>query len=211
MILVIDGPPASGKSTLARSLAHNYRAKTLCYKRLGLINTLSALLLKIMKSKRSYRLGGDRVDSVILVDSKYLEKISVLTTTLEVVYKFVIYALLLSLALLKQDLVVDEGVSLGWANYLNLMLSKNALTPNQVSILMRLDLMIFRTLSKIQKIYYYFIDKGLRKLEILWRKRGNIAPYDVKYFLMVKYSFNLFASVYRRNGVNAIVKRIYMP
>jgi len=210
MILVIDGPPASGKSTLVRLLARNYRTKTFRYKRLGLINILSTLLLKMMQSEQSRRLGGDRVDPVILVDSKYLKRISALTTTLEVVYKFVMYASLLSLALLKQDLVIDEGVSLGWANYLNLMLSKKALKPSQVSILMRLDLVVFRTLARIQKIYYYFVEKDLRELETLWRKRGNIAPYDVKYFLMVKYSFNLFATIYKKYGVNAIVEHIYM-
>ena len=210
MILVIDGPPASGKSTLVRLLARNYRTKTFRYKRLGLINILSTLLLKMMESKQGCRLGGDCVDPVILVDSKYLKRISALTTTLEVVYKFVMYASLLSLALLKQDLVIDEGASLGWANYLNLMLSKKALKPSQVSILMRLDLVVFRTLARIQKIYYYFVDRDLRELETLWRKRGNIAPYDVKHFLMVKYSFNLFATIYKKYGVNAIVEHIYM-
>jgi len=164
----------------------------------------------MMQSEQSRTLGGDRVDPVILVDSKYLKRISALTTTLEVVYKFVMYASLLSLALLKQDLVIDEGVSLGWANYLNLMLSKKALKPSQVSILMRLDLVVFRMLARIQKIYYYFVEKDLRELETLWRKRGNIAPYDVKYFLMVKYSFNLFATIYKKYGVNAIVEHIYM-
>jgi len=208
MILVIDGPPASGKSTLVRLLARNYRTKTFCYKRLGLINILSTLLLKMIQREQSRRLGGDRVDPVILVDSKYLKRISALTTTLEVVYKFVMYALLLSSALLKQDLVIDEGISLGWANYLNLMLSKKALKPSQVSILMKLDLVTFRTLSRIQKIYYYFIDRSLKELETLWRKRGNIVPYDVKYFLVVKYSFNLFVSVHKKYGIKAIVKHV---
>ena len=119
-----------------------------------------------------------------------------------------IYALLLILAIIKRDLVIDEGISLGWANYFNLMIYKKALKPSHVVLLTRLDLVFFRAVSKIRRIYYYFVDRSLEKLEFFWRKRGNRVPYDIKFSLMVRYSFDLFVNIYKRCGIEARVKYI---
>jgi hypothetical protein len=211
MIIIIDGPPASGKSTLVRFLKLRYCANTYYYKRLGLNNVFYALLLRIAPDLQCCRLKGDRVDPIILVNPTYLMKMSIFTLILEIIYKCIEYFLLLLLALMNQCLIIDEGVSLGWANYLNLMLFKKALRPNYVIFLMRFDLNFFHILSRLHKIYYYFIDRSLEKLEMFWYKRGNTTSYDMRYLLLVRYSFKLFNEISKKYGIKIKINRIYTP
>ena len=211
MIIIIDGPPASGKSILVEFLRLRYCINTYSYKRLGLNNVFYALLLRIAPGLQCCKLEGGRVDLIILVNPNYLVKISILTLILEIMYKCIEYFLLLLLALMNQCLIIDEGVSLGWANYLNLMLFKKALRPNYVIFLMRFDLNFFHILSRLHKIYYYFIDRSLEKLEIFWYKRGNTTSYDMRYLLLVRYSFKLFNEISKKYGIKIKINRIYTP
>jgi len=211
MIIIIDGPPAGGKSTLVRVLKLRYCANTYHYKRLGLNNVFYALLLRIAPGLQCCKLERGRVDPIILVNPNYLVKMSILTLILEIMYKCIEYFLLLLLALMNRCLIIDELFSLGWANYFNLLLFKKALRPNYVIFLMRFDLKFFHMLSRLHKIYYYFIDRSLEKLEMFWRKRGNATPYDVRYLLLVRYSFKLFSEISRKYGIKIKINRIYTP
>jgi len=211
MIIIIDGPPASGKSTLIEFLRLRYCINTYSYKRLGLNNVFYALLLRIVPGLQCCRLKGDRVDPITLVNPTYLMRMPILTLILEIMYKCIEYFLLLLLALMNRCLIIDEWFSLGWANYLSLMLFKKALKHHHVIFLVKLDLNFLYIFSKLHKIYYYFMDRSLGKLEMFWHKRGNIMSYDVKYLLLVRYSFRLFNEINRKHGFKIKINYIYIP
>jgi len=210
MIIVVDGPPASGKSTVVKYLRLKRGFSAYRYKRLGLVNIFSIMLLPVnpWDKKVKYYIHS-RVDPIILVSSGYLERLSGLLSGLEVVYKCIRYASLFLLALVCRNIVIDEGISLGWANYFNLVLFKRALKREHVDFLMRIDLASLRVLSKVHEVYYYFIDRSLEKLESNWRKRGHKTPYDVKFYLLVRYAFKLFMETVRERSINIRVKYVY--
>jgi len=168
------------------------------------------LLLKVLPSLYCYTRKGDRSDNVILVCPKYLEKLYMITFTLEVIYKVFRYILISSLLLSKRPFVVDEGIALGWANYLYLMLYRGALKSKHVLLFIRLDLTFLRLLSNISNVFYCLIDRRLDVLERFWYMRGNKTPYDLKYYGLVRYSFRLFSEVYARSGIRARVKYIFL-
>jgi len=210
-VLVFDGPPACGKTTLVRLLKRRYDARAYRYTRLRLVNILFAVLAKISPNLLCSKVRRDNVDPVMLVNSYYLEKVSWLIFVLEVVYKYLRYSSLLSLALCGSLLVVDEGFSLGWANYLNLMLHRKALKPGHVDLLMRLDLQFLKLLTKVRRVYIYFIDRSLEKLSTFWRNRGHRVHYDTTYALLVRYSFRILEEACRRFMIAVRIKRVYVP
>jgi hypothetical protein len=210
MIVIIDGPPAAGKSSVVRLLRQKYRAPAFLYKRLGLVNVLYMLLLMVAPNLQCNRISRENVDHIMLVNQVYLVRMPTLTLGLEVLYKCIRYCLLLFLALTRRNLVVDEGFSLGWANYLNLRIFKKALKHNHIALLMRLDLQYLRLLSSIHKVYYYFIDRDQGKLSTLWRRKGHRAIYDKKYSFLVRCSFKFFEEMYEKYGIKARVKCIYI-
>jgi hypothetical protein len=212
LIIIFDGPPASGKSTIATFLKHSFNAKIYCYKRLGFVNIVAKLLIGIAPHLRVCRFADEHfVDSVMIIDSNLLKKISFLTFYLEIAYKFLQYCLLFMHILTESNVVVDEGPSLGWANYLSLMLSKKVLKPYHVDLLMRLDLQLLRALSRLRRIHMYFIDRSQEKLSILWHRKGSKSPYGIMYASLVRYSFRLFEGTCRRRGINIRVRYVYFP
>lgn len=126
---------------------------------------------------------------------------------LEVIYKFIQCSLLFLYALTNRILVVDEGPSLSWANYLNLLHTKNALRPNDAVLLMRLDLRFLHSLSKFHVVRVYFIDRSQDKLITFWRLKGHNTPYDVKFANIVRYSFKLFA----KSAKHITVRYVFLP
>jgi len=210
MIIVVDGPPASGKSTIVEYLRRRHGFSVHRYKRLGLVNTLMLLLWINLQSKEVKHYIHDKVDPVILVSPSYLEKLSWLLFGLEAVYKCVRYASLLFLALMCRNIVIDEWFSLGWANYFNLMSFKRALKREHVAFLVRIDLASLRVLSKVHDVYYCFIDRSLEKLKSNWHKRGHKVPYDVKFSLLARCAFKLFTETIREHNINVRVKYAYV-
>jgi hypothetical protein len=192
---MVDGPPASGKSTLVAYLSQRNWVYKYNYKRLGLVNIFYDILMRLYPSLKCCELGGDRDDKIMQVDVMYLKRLSSVTFLSEVVYKFGVYFLLLVMISLRRFVIVDEGIVLGWANYLYLMARKKALKPAQVLFLMRIDLMFIRIIAKISNMSYFFIDRNLYVLERLWRQRGNWGPYDRKYYALVKLSFKLLSEI----------------
>jgi len=210
-LIILDGVPASGKTTLVKFFEHSYNIKSYNYKRLGLVNMLTKMLMKIAPSvselpniqarKFTYE------DPIMVVDITFLKRISLVTLFLEIIYKFIQYSLIFLLSLVNKTVVVDEGPSLGWANYLNLLYSKNALRPSNVVLLMRLDLRSLWFLSKFHKVQIYFIDRDQDKLNKFWCLKGHKTPYNTKFANMVRYSFKLFAEI---SAKYIIIRYIYV-
>lgn len=209
MIVIIDGPPASGKSTITAFLKRKHRTKIYCYKRLGFVNTLAKMLIRIAPHLQVCDFADkDFVDPVMTIDSNFLENTSFLMLCLEVTYKLLQYCSFFMHILTKSDVVVDEGFSLGWANYLNLMLNKRALKPRHVDLLMRLDLQFSRTLSRLCRLHVWFIDRSQKKLDVLWQRKGRKSPYATLFAFLVRYSFKLFEEASRRQGIDMRVQRL---
>jgi hypothetical protein len=196
-LIIIDGVPASGKTTLVKFLEHSYNIKIYNYTRLGFVNMLAKILMKITPSVGELpNIKACRFtygDPIMIVNTTFLKRISLVIFFLEVIYKFIQYSLIFLLSLVNKTVVVDEGPSLGWANYLNLLYSKNALRPNHVVLLMRLDLRSLWFLSKFHKVQIYFIDRNQDKLNKFWYLKGYKTPYETKFANLVRYSFKLFA------------------
>jgi hypothetical protein len=148
-------------------------------------------------------------DPIMVVDITFLKRISLVTLFLEIIYKFIQYSLIFLLSLVNKTVVVDEGPSLGWANYLNLMLNKKALKPHHVDLLMRLDLQFSRTLSRLCGLHVWFIDRSQKKLGMLWQRKGRKSPYGTQFAFLVRYSFKLFEEASRRQGIDIMIQRLY--
>jgi hypothetical protein len=109
-----------------------------------------------------------------------------------------------------RNVVIDEWFSLGWANYYNLMIRKKAFMPRHVEMLMRLDIMFLRFLSRVSRIRVYFIDRSREKLTLFWRRRGHVTPYDARFAILVRYFFNLFVQVCKEHKINVDIKYLYL-
>ena len=110
-----------------------------------------------------------------------------------------------------KNVVVDEWFSLGWANYYNLLVYKKAFKLKHVEVLMRLDVLFLHLLSRMSRVYVYFIDRSQEKLALFWRRRGHVTPYDVRYATLVRYFFNLFVHTCERRKINISIKYLYLP
>jgi hypothetical protein len=223
VIIIIDGPPASGKSTIVVFLARRFSFKVYGFKRLGFLNLFAELLLRVILSvsvlsvmkvsedlKIMQVLKRERRDPILLISSGLLKRIAFIDFLLEAIYKFVRFFLFIILALMCRNVVVDEWFSLGWANYYNLMIRKKAFMPRHVEMLMRLDIMFLRFLSRVSRIRVYFIDRSREKLTLFWRRRGHVTPYDTRFAILVRYFFNLFVQVCKEHKINVDIKYLYL-
>ena len=224
MIIIVDGPPASGKSTIATFLAKKFSCKVYSFKRLGFLNLYAEFLLHITPSVGMHGNGGrsesfkvlqalkrERRDPILFINPRFLEKMTFIAFLLEVIYKCQRFFLLIMLTLTYKCIVVDEGFSLGWANYYNLMAHKKVFKPRHVKVLMRLDISLLRFLSRTKNVHVYFIDRDWSKLALFWRRRGHVTHYDVKYATLVKYFFNLFTYTCREQKIEIEIKRLRLP
>ena len=68
-VIVFDGPPASGKSTIAIFLKYTHRAGIYRYKRLGFVNITARLLMRIAPHLKNHKFTCGNHDPILLVNS----------------------------------------------------------------------------------------------------------------------------------------------
>jgi len=197
VVIILDGPPASGKTSIAVVLRSRTGAVTVAYKRLGLVNVFSIIVLHLFPTAQGYicpeRL---RCDPIMELRREVLRKVSSLVFLLEIIYKIIRQFLVLFFVLFSHKVVIDEWFSLGWANYFNLYLRKG-LKAEHVDILIRLDATFLRLVSSLHNIslQLIFTNREIHKLEELWRRRGHSIPYDRLFYKLVQFSYNILRKV----------------
>jgi DNA polymerase III delta prime subunit len=224
VIIIIDGPPASGKSTIAMYLARRLGCRVYRFKRLGFLNLYAELLLKAIILRGIFSNVGmpgspkivqvlkhEERDPILFISSRFLRRTAFVNFLLEAIYKYVVFFSLIVLISMYKSVVIDEWFSLGWANYYNLLVYKKAFKLMHVEVLVKLDILSLRLLSGMSRVCVYFIDRSWEKLALFWRRRGHITPYDVKYATLVRYFFNLLVHTCERRKININIKHLYLP
>jgi hypothetical protein len=191
-LYIFEGPPACGKTTFTRALKVKLNASLYQYKRLGLANILIKILIRISPNIRSdCKIYDSRCqDPVVLVNQNFIHNNSFFIFFLEIIYKSFQYTNILVRCTLNRTVIVDEGPSMGWANYQNLK-QKNCFSLTQVQLLMALDLQALNFLAKFCCVELCFIDRAPDELLAFWFKRKHIVPYSENFADLVRDSFKL--------------------
>ena len=186
IIIIFDGPPASGKTTRSIITAQKLRFLYLKYKALGLINIISILLMQIapnLSKNPSYI--KTKEDPLLLLKPQMLEKIRFITFLTELLYKVFQAIKLVMLSTICKGLVIDEFFTLRAANYINVYLYKG-LGKRQAELLIRIDLALLKALAKHNSLYYIYLDRDAEELKRLWRNRERDKEYSEKYLTLVR-------------------------
>jgi len=196
VVIVLDGPPASGKTSTAGVLRSRTGAVTVTYKRLGLANVFSTIILHIFPATQGYICPEKlRCDPIMELRREFFQRVSSLVFLSEIIYKIIQQLLILFLVLFSHKVVVDEWFSLGWANYLNLYLQKG-FKAEYVDILIRFDVTFLRVVNSLNiSLQLIFIDRRINKVEELWRRRGHLIPYDRLFYRLVHLSYNILRNI----------------
>lgn len=195
VVLIIDGPPASGKTTLSKVISSYLNCVRMKYKALGVINIISALLINTIFRRVTLRkeLIKRKEDPVLLLDLNILIRLRHVIFLTELVYKalqaFLLIMTLYTLILLsfyrQRCLVIDEFLVLRTANYINLHIH-GGLSGWHLMLLRRLDMSVFQVLTRCCVLRYIYIDRSLREILDLWNKREMGKPYSYRYLAIVR-------------------------
>jgi hypothetical protein len=186
LIIIFDGPPASGKTTCSIITARKLRFLYLKYKALGPINIVSTLIIRIapdLSKNPSYI--KTKEDPLLLLKSQMLKKIRFIIFLTELLYKIFQVITLIMLSTIYKRLVIDEFFTLRAANYINVYLHKG-LSKRQAELLIRIDLALLKALAKHHPIYYIYIDRDTEELKHLWHNREHDKEYSEKYLTLVR-------------------------
>lgn len=210
--IILDGPPASGKTTIVHCLSKELRCFTCTYKALGFANLLSSFLLCLnprLLHVSSYEVS--REDPMILLYERFSTRLDLLFSFSEILYKLIQVLTALSISFFGivigvSAIIVDEGIAIRWANYDNAV-KKGLLHPVAVGILMRLDVWFVHVISRIET-FYCFNFPDISRLEEFWKQRGHRSRYPVDFSTQVfRYWQKFRQTPIMQNGKNNFTLR----
>ena len=190
MVIILDGPPASRKTTLASRIIRKIGGCVVHYKGFGPANLIAKLILKINPCLIPPMYDERRGDPFLFLSTRYWSKLHIVIMLLECLYKIMQQITIALLILLKRVVVIDEYLVLRLANYIN-ALKHNIIDLRDLSIVYQLDISLLEAIKRMAQVKYVYIEPRTKILLENWKKRGHKVPYDMNFLAIVKRSFKV--------------------
>jgi len=186
-LIIIAGPPASGKTTLSSALAPALKATKVSFKSFGLLGFFVPLiLLKVLGMyDADYRSSG--ISPVSLLP-KNIRGLRTLLLFNEIIYKCFNWIYVWLNLQFRGCVVVDEGFVIPWANYINLYQYSRYASKKGIKALIYLDLLILTHIADSTKISFIFCDAQNHTLLKRWHRKGRAFPYPHLYADLIRKS-----------------------
>lgn len=202
-LIIIDGPPASGKTTLSYKFFNKLGGYVTRYRAFGPANIMTQYFKlniiyydnKIIKILRN--------DLFLTIPLEKWEKIKKLIFLLELIYKFFQQFIIITILLLKKVVILDEFMILRLANYINVVIN-NKFSYKIMKYLFIIDLKFAILLSKFSSMIYIYMEPNLTKMMANWQHRGHRLPYDIKFLAIVRYSAHHIYHILNKNNIELI-------
>jgi len=191
-IVILDGPPASGKTIFAIGFSTHFKTITLNYKALGPANIIARILTILSSKNISLPSNHDptRQDPLLFLSKTLSQRLSNVFFLLELLYKALQVVTMLFYLFIYRIIIVDEFLALRFANYFNFY-KVGGFKKWHVIILMQLDFSILKALSHFGNCFYYYINRDLNASKQFWKKRGHTIPYDTSFFALTNISWKM--------------------
>lgn len=190
-VIIIDGPPAAGKTTLGLKLVRHVGGCVVNYKAFGPANIIAKAILKLSKTTSTVFAHIDsRRDPFLLFPYTFWRRsIPAITmlTILELLYKMFQQIIILLLLLLKRVIVIDEFLILRFANYIN-TLRLGVIDVSTFKLLYWQDICFLKLISTLANVKYIILEPDISILIRNWRKRGHRVPYDLNFLAITRYA-----------------------
>lgn len=196
--IIVDGPPASGKTTLRNMLAKKTNVYTVNYKVFGPFNLIAKVILKIRPGIITSNYDPLRHDPFLLLSPDFWSKLSIIMTLLELLYKIFQQVIIVIILAIRRSIVVDEFLILRFANYMNAYIH-NTISMSTLKLLYVCDIYFLKFISLFSFIKYVYLDANLSLLKRNWRKRGHKSCYDLKFLKLVRYSTEVIEEIIAEN------------
>ena len=190
IIIIVDGPPASGKTTLKTILLAKIGGSSINYKAFGPANLIAKMVLRFASIAIPSSYDKTRHDPFLLLTPNFWSKLCIVIILLELLYKMLQQLVILALVLLKNVVIIDEFLVLRLANYIN-TLKHGIINANALALLCRQDIYFLKYVSTIAYVKYIYIEPSLSMLTKYWQKRGHKVPYNKGFLNLTKYSLKI--------------------
>lgn len=186
-IILLDGPPASGKTTICKILSKRYCCPCVRYKCLGFANVIAKIILKLTTRDSNLLtcLVSRKEDPILLLGTSFLRKNRHVIFLLEIPYKVLQVILICLLVKVRNCIIIDEFLSLRVANYINMYIH-GGLSRCHMEILIRLDLASLITFALSKSAFYIYVDRRLEELERMWSQREHNKEYSRLFLALVR-------------------------